>query len=294
VKPAPFAYHAPASVEEALGLLSSLGDEAKLLAGGQSLGPMLNLRLATPAALIDINRIEGLDYLTVDEEGALLLGPLTRHRTLEHSEVIRRGWPLLHEAIPYIGHLAIRNRGTIGGSLAHADPAAELPAVIMALEGQLLVEGPGRQRLVDAERFFASFFTTCLGPDEMLRAVRIPARLPGTGQCWIEFAARPGDYALVGVAVTVRLDTEGRYEAARLVCSGAAEVPLVGEAAVRLLGEHPSDELHASVGEAVSAAARPLSDVIASADFRRHLLGVLTSRALKVSVARAMAKGRAG
>jgi CO/xanthine dehydrogenase FAD-binding subunit len=291
VKPAPFAYHAPASVEEALGLLSSLGDEAKLLAGGQSLGPMLNLRLATPAALIDINRIEGLDYLTVGEEGALLLGPLTRHRTLEHSEVLRQGWPLLHEAIPHIGHLAIRNRGTIGGSLAHADPAGELPAVIVALEGQLLVEGPGRQRLVDAERFFATFFTTCLGPEEMLRAVRIPPQVPGTGQCWMEFAARTGDYALVGVAATVRLDTEGRYEAARLVCSGAAEVPLVADAAVQLLGEHPSDELHESVGEAVSAATRPLSDVIASADFRRHLLRVLTRRALKVSVARAKGPG---
>jgi CO/xanthine dehydrogenase FAD-binding subunit len=291
VKPAPFAYHAPTSVEEAVALLSSLGDEAKLLAGGQSLGPMLNLRLATPAALIDINRIEGLDYLTVDEEGALQLGPLTRHRTLEHSEVIRQRWPLLHEAMPYIGHVAIRNRGTVGGSLAHADPAGELPAVVVALEGQLLVEGPGRQRLVDAEKFFASFFTTCLGPQEMLRAVRIPPQPLGTGQCWMEFAARPGDYALVGVAATVRLDTEGRYAAARLVCSGAAEVPLVAAAAVRLLGEHPSDELHRSVGEAVSAVARPMSDVIASADFRRHLLGVLTSRALKVSVARAKGPG---
>ena len=291
MKPAPFAYHAPASVEEALGLLSSLGDEAKLIAGGQSLGPMLNLRLATPTALIDINRIEGLDYLRVDEEGALLLGPLTRHRTLEHSEVIRQGWPLLHEAIPYIGHLAIRNRGTIGGSLAHADPAGELPAVIVALEGQLLVEGLARQRLVDAKGFFASFFATCLSPEEMLSAVRIPAQLPGTGQCWMEFAARTGDYALVGVAATVRLDNEGRYAAARLVCSGAAEVPLVAGADVQLVGEHPSDELHRSVGEAVSAMAKPLSDVIASADFRRHLLAVLTSRALKVSVARAKGPG---
>jgi aerobic carbon-monoxide dehydrogenase medium subunit len=292
VKPAPFAYHAPASVEEALSLLSSLGEDAKLLAGGQSLGPMLNLRLATPAALIDINRIDGLDYLRVDEDGTLLLGPLTRHRALENSEVLRQGWPLLHEAIPYIGHLAIRNRGTIGGSLAHADPAGELPAVIMALEGQLLVEGPGGQRLVDAEGFFATFFTTCLGSEEMIRAVRIPAQVPGTGQCWMEFAARTGDYGLVGVAATVRLDTEGRYEAARLVYSGAAEVPLLADAAVRLLGEQPSDELHESVGEAVSAVARPLSDVIASADFRRHLMRVLTCRALKVAVARA--KGQRG
>lgn len=287
MKPAPFAYHAPASVEEAVGLLSSLGEEAKLLAGGQSLGPMLNLRLAAPTALIDLNRIEGLDYLRVDEVGGLVLGPLTRHRTLEHSDVVRQRWPLLHEAMPHVGHLAIRNRGTIGGSLAHADPAGELPAVILALEGELLIEGPGRQRHVDAEGFFSTFLTTCLGPDEMLREVRIPAQAPGTGQCWMEFAPRLGDYALVGVAATVRLDAEGRFEAARLVYAGIADVPLLADAAEQLVGEKPSDELHERVGEAVAAAARPPSDVMASGDFRRHLVRVLTRRTLRVTVARA-------
>jgi aerobic carbon-monoxide dehydrogenase medium subunit len=292
LKPAPFDYHAPASIAEVLGLLSGLGEDAKLLAGGQSLGPMLNLRLARPTALIDLNRIDGLDSLEMDEDGALLLGPLTRHRAMERSAVIRQGWPMLHDAIPYIGHIAIRNRGTIGGSLAHADPAGELPAVIVALQGQLLVEGPGRRRLVDAEGFFSSFFTTCLDPAEMLRAIRIPARIPGTGQCWLEFAPRTGDYALVGVAATVRLDAASRYQAARLVYSGVAEVPLVAEAAARLLGEKPSDALHAAVGEAAAEEARPSSDVIASADFRRHLLQVLTRRALGASVARAKGRGQ--
>jgi aerobic carbon-monoxide dehydrogenase medium subunit len=292
MKPAPFAYHAPASVEEVVGLLSSLGEEAKLLAGGQSLGPMLNLRLAAPTALIDLNRIEGLDYLEVDEGGALMLGPLTRHRTLEVSDVVRQRWPLLHEAMPHVGHLAIRNRGTIGGSLAHADPAGELPAVILALEAELVAEGPGRQRRIDAERFFSTFLTTCLSPEEMLREVRIPAQAPGTGQCWMEFAPRLGDYALVGVAATVRLDAEGCYEAARLVYAGIADVPLLADAAKQLLGEEPSDGLHERVGEAVAAAARPPSDVIASGAFRRHLVRVLTRRALRVTVARA--KGTAG
>jgi CO/xanthine dehydrogenase FAD-binding subunit len=292
MKPAPFSYYAPGTVEEAVGLLSSLGEEAKLLAGGQSLGPMLNLRLATPTALIDLNRINGLDYLHVDEDGALVLGPLTRHRTLEHSDAVRQRWPLLHEAMPYVGHLAIRNRGTIGGSLAHADPAGELPAVTLALQGELLVEGPGRQRRVDAEAFFSTFLTTCLGPEEMLREVRIPVQVPGTGQCWMEFAPRAGDYALVGVAATVRLDAKGRYEAARLVYAGIAGVPMLADAAKQLVGEGPSDGLHEMIGEAVAAAARPLSDVMASADFRRHLVRVLTRRVLGVAVARA--KGPAG
>jgi len=292
VKPAPFSYYAPGSVEESVGLLSSLGEEAKLLAGGQSLGPMLNLRLATPTALIDLNRISGLDYLHVDEDGALVLGPLTRHRTLEHSDVVRQRWPLLHEAMPYVGHLAIRNRGTIGGSLAHADPAGELPAVTLALQGELLVEGPGRQRRVDAEAFFSTFLTTCLGPEEMLREVRIPAQVPRTGQCWMEFAPRAGDYAIVGVAATVRLDAKGRYEAARLVYAGIADIPMLADTAKQLVGEEPSDGLHEMIGEAVAAAARPLSDIMASGDFRRHLVRVLTRRVLGVAVARA--KGTAG
>jgi CO/xanthine dehydrogenase FAD-binding subunit len=287
VKPAPFAYHAPVSVGEAVGLLSSLGEQAKLLAGGQSLGPMLNLRLATPTALVDLNRIPGLDYLRVEQDGALVLGPLTRHRTLEHSEVVRQCWPLLHEAMPHVGHLAIRNRGTIGGSLAHADPAAELPAVILALDGELLVEGPGRQRRVGAEEFFSTFFTTDLGAEEILREVRIPAQAPRTGQCWREFAPRLGDYALVGVAATVRLDDEGRYETTRLAYAGIADIPVLVDAAEQLVGEEPADGLHDRAGESVAAMARPPSDVMASGDFRRHLVKVLTRRALGIAAARA-------
>lgn len=286
MKPAPFAYHAPTCVEEAVGLLSSLGEDAKLLAGGQSLGPMLNLRLATPSALIDLNRIDGLDYLQVDENGVLVLGPLTRHRALEHSEAVRRGWPLLHEAMPFVGHRAIRNRGTIGGSLAHADPAAELPAVILAMGGELVIEGPSGRRQVGSEEFFLTYLTTCLAPQEMLREIRIPAQAPGTGQCWMEFSPRSGDFALVGVAATVRLDPQGRYEAARLVYTGVADVPLMVEGAEQLVGEDPSEAIHGAVGQAVAATIRPPSDVMASGEFRRHLVRVLTRRALAVAVAR--------
>lgn len=287
MKPAPFVYYAPNSVEEALGLLASLGDDAKLLAGGQSLGPMLNLRLASPSALIDLNRIDGLEYVRVNEEGTLLLGPLTRHRAVEHAASIRSGWPLLHEAMPFVGHIAIRNRGTAGGSIAHADPAAELPAAILALEAELVLEGPNGRRSVGAEGFFSTFLTTCVAADEMLREIRIPARASRTGQCWTEFSPRAGDYALVGVAATVRLDTAGRYEAARLVYAGIADVPVLAEAARQLIGEEPSDGLHEAVGEAAAAVATPSSDLMASAGYRQHLMRVLTRRALVLAAARA-------
>jgi aerobic carbon-monoxide dehydrogenase medium subunit len=287
VKPSPFAYYAPTSVEEALGLLSSLGDDAKLLAGGQSLGPMLNLRLASPSALVDLNRIDGLDYLRVNDEGTLALGPLTRHRTVEHAESIRTGWPLLHEAMPFVGHLAIRNRGTAGGSIAHADPAAELPAAVIALKGELVLEGPNGRRSVGAESFFSTFLTTCLAADEMLREIRVPASASRSGQCWMEFSPRAGDYAIVGVAVSVRLDTAGRYEAARVVYAGTADVPVLADATRQMVGEAPSDALHEAVGQEAAASARPSSDLMASEAHRRHLVRVLTRRALGVAAARA-------
>lgn len=286
MKPAAFAYHAPTSLAEAVSLLSDLGEEAKPIAGGQSLGPMLNLRLATPSALVDLNRIGELDVARVGEDGTLVLGALARHRMVEHSSLIREGWPLLHEAMPFVGHMAIRNRGTVGGSLAHADPAAELPAVVTALAGEFHIEGPDAARRVGADVFFSTYLTTCLAPGELLREVRLPVRAPRSGHSWMEFAPRAGDYAVVGVAAVVQLDADGRYEAARLVYAGVADVPWSAEAAQLLTGERPSEELHGRVAETAAEASAPPTDVIASSAFRRRLIRVLTERALRVAVAR--------
>ena len=287
MKPAPFEYVAPESLEEATSLLGEHGEVGKILAGGQSLGPLLNMRLASPEVLIDINRLDELSYIR-QRDGYLEIGALARQRTVERSPDIPRKWPLISDAMPYVGHMTLRNRGTVCGSIAHADPAAELPAVATALDAELRVLGPEGERTVSADEFFVSYMTTNLEPDELLAEVRFPPPRPRTGHAWIEIARRHGDYALVGTGAVLTLSEDNTCDAARLVYTGVAPVPFDERDAVELLvGEQPSEELFAEAAEHAATASEPGSDVHASAGYRRHLVRVLTRWALGKALERA-------
>jgi len=286
MKPPPFEYHAVASVDEAVSLLGDLGDEAKVLAGGQSLIPLLALRLARPAHLVDINRVA--DLATVANGNSLVVGALVRHRVAERSSTVRSANPLVADALGLIGHVAIRNRGTIGGSTAHADPAAELPAVLLALDGEVEATSRRGVRRVQASDLFRGFLTTSLAPDELLTAVRFPAWPAGTGWSFQEFSRRSGDFAIAGAAVTVRLDASGLIGEARIALSGVASAPVRATGAeAALTGQPPSDEAWAAASEAAATGLEPPSDVHGSAAYRRHLVAALTRRALRQAHERA-------
>jgi carbon-monoxide dehydrogenase medium subunit len=280
MKPAAFAYFAPNSLEEAVSLLAQHGDEAKILAGGQSLVPMMAFRLATPAVLVDLNGVDELDYAR-REERALVLGALTRHRAVAELG-LRQSCPMLADGVDLIGHPAIRNRGTVGGSLAHADPAAEWPAILLALDGEVSTIGPNGRRTIPAADLFETYFTTSLAPDEILAEVRLP--LPNGGQVrstFIEFARRHGDFALVGVAALAERAGDGSTRDARLALIGVADRPVRARAAeAALRGRQPTDEVLREAAHAVDGEIDPVSDVHASADYRRHLAKVLVGRAL--------------
>ncbi len=290
MKPPPFEYADPRSVDEVVALLGELGDEAKVLAGGQSLVPLLNFRLARPRYLIDINRVAELDYIR-PLDGGLVIGALTRQRSVERSALVRERCPLLFEAIQQVGHVQIRNRGTIGGSLAHADPAAELPAVVTALGGQLQVRGPSGERMLTPDEFFVSYLTTALAPDELLTAVVLPGWPAGTGSSFQEFSRRAGDFAIVGVAAILALDDAGRVERVGLALTGVGGRPFdaAALASSALRGELPEAQRLRVVAEQVGAAVEPDSDIHAPADYRKHLANVLTLRALTTAARRARA-----
>jgi carbon-monoxide dehydrogenase medium subunit len=289
LKPAPFEYQAPATLDAALNLLARHGGDAKILAGGQSLIPVMNFRLAEPAFLVDINKIPELDFVRRGEDGTLRIGALARHRRLERDPLVASAAPLLHEAVPHIAHPQIRNRGTFGGSLAHADPAAELPAVALALDARLRLLRAGGDRWVEARDFFAGLFTTALEPEEILVEAAIPP-LPGrTGWAFLEIARRHGDYAQAGIAARVTLDEAGRCREARLVYLSAGGGPVDAREAAGLLA---GEELSAAAIEAAAEKAShdeidPPTDVHATSDFKRHLARVLTGRALRRAAERA-------
>ena len=288
MKPPSFEYFAPTTVEEAVSLLGEQPGEAKILAGGQSLVPLLNMRLARPAALIDLNRVAGLDYIR-EADGKLTIGAMTRQRAVERSELVQRLHPLLHEATRCIAHPQIRNRGTVGGSLAHADPAAEYPAVAVALDAELRAAGPNGSRSIKSSDFFTTYLTTVLQPDEVLTEIRLPRLPERSGWSFLEISRRHGDFALTGVAATVTLNGGGSCSAARIVLFGVAPTPLRAHEAEQLLaGEAPSDALFEQAGKlAREAIDEPLSDVHAPAQYRRHVAQVLTRRALAEAVGRA-------
>ena len=300
MKPAPFEYHRPETLDEALALLAARGGEAKALAGGQSLIPAMNFRLARPATLVDLNGVAELAYVRPAEGegeggGDLRIGAMTRQRAVERSAPVERAAPLLAEAMPCIAHPQIRNRGTVGGSLAHADPAAELPAVMLALDARLEVRGRSGARTIPAAAFFTGFFGTALAPDELLVEIALPPLPARSGTAFVEVARRHGDYALVGVAALVTLEERGRCREARIALLSVGGGPVLAAEGMKLcVGEHASDELFRAAGDA--AATRdidPPSDIHASAAYRRRLAAVLTRRALGRAFQRA-GEGAAG
>jgi len=284
MKPPRFAYHAPTSVDEAVALLARYGGEAKLLAGGQSLVPLLNFRLSRPAALIDLNRIAALAYVREDGNH-VRIGAMTRQRTIEFSPMVRRRLPLLAEATTLVGHLPIRTRGTIGGSLAHADPSAEYPTILAALDGQVVVRGPRGERTLTAGQLFQGYLTTTLAADELLVEVRLPAMPEGAGFAFEELSRRHGDFAIIGIAVMIVRAGGGDCAVARLVTAGAGPVPVRLRAAEEILER---DGLSDAAVEAASSRAAelvdPPSDIHASAGYRRNLTRVLTARALRRAI----------
>lgn len=288
MKPAPFEYYAPPSLEEALFVLHNHGGDAKILAGGQSLVPAMNFRVVQPAALIDLNRVPELGYIREDGE-CLRVGAMTRERQLEFDEAIVKHAPLLHEAAPHIAHPQIRNRGTIGGSIVNADPAAELPVLMLASQARLKARSASGERWIDAKDFFVGMFTTALEPDEILVEIEVPFMPPRTGWSFLEVAPRAGDYAMMGVAALVTLDDDGKCKAAKLVYLNAGDGPVdAREAAQPLLGESPSDARIESAAQTASAQEiNPFGNIHASVEYQRHLANVLTKKALKIAVQRA-------
>ncbi|MBI1749676.1 MAG: xanthine dehydrogenase family protein subunit M [Acidobacteria bacterium] len=284
--PAPFEYHAPKSLEEALRLLDRHGDEAKLLAGGHSLLPMMKLRLAAPRFVIDLGRLKGLDYIR-EEQGMIAIGAMTTHAEIENSSLLRAKCPLLSETAAAIGDVQVRNRGTLGGSLAHADPAADYPASILALEAQMTMNSSMGVRAVDAAEFFLDMLTTQLRPGEILTEIRVPALGKGTGAAYCKLSQPASGYAVVGVAARVTL-------AAGKLAQIAVGVTGVGPKAYRavnvedaLRGKKASEKLLAEAARHAARGVEALADLHASAGYRSEMAAVFTRRALERAVARA-------
>ena len=290
MKPAAFEYRRPDTIDEALELLAEHADEAKILAGGQSLVPTMSFRLAQPSVLIDINRLGDLAYIREHDSG-LRIGAMTRQRAVERSSLVAERAPLVYETIPYIAHVQIRNRGTFGGSIAHADPAAELPAIMLSLDARMRVRSKKAERWIAASDYFVGLLETAMSDDEMLLEVEIPALPSGTGYAFVEFARRHGDYALVGVAARAKLDKAGNVADSRVVLMSVGERPVVAPSAASALnGQKPSvDAIRAAANAAATNDIEPHSDVHATSDYRRHLAEVLTARALRRAIERARA-----
>ncbi|MHB8587455.1 MAG: FAD binding domain-containing protein [Candidatus Dormibacteraceae bacterium] len=292
MKPAQFEYDDPQTLDEALELLARYGDDCKVLAGGQSLVPLMNFRLARPARLIDINGVASLAHITRDN-GRFVIGAMTRHFELEHSKVVAQGSPLLTEAIGWVGHSQIRNRGTIGGSVAHADPAAELPAALVALDAEFHVRSKRGKRVLGWKQFFVSEFTTALAPDELVTAVEMAEQDPSTGTAFVEYARRHGDFALGGAAVTLKLGPDGRCENATIALLSAGPAPVRAEGAERQLRGAKIDEssIHSASVDAVKGL-HPSTDIHGSTEYRVGLLQTMTERALTEAAQRARSKVR--
>jgi carbon-monoxide dehydrogenase medium subunit len=289
MKPAPFEYAAPDTLEEVLALKAQYGDDAKFLAGGQSLIPAMNFRLVQASLIVDVNRAPGLDVIERAGDGGLRLGGMARQRRLERDPFVAAQAPLLHEALPWVAHPQIRNRGTLAGSLAHADPAAELPVVVLALQARLLARSVRGERWLWAADFFQGLFTTALASDEMLVEVALPPLPARTGTAFEEFARRRGDYALLGVAAVLTLDEAGLCRQAKLVYLNAGEGPReASQAAALLAGQAPTAEAFAAAAEhAATHEIEPAGNVHATPDYQRHLARVLTRRALATAADRA-------
>lgn len=294
MKPAPFELVIPRTLDEALDSLAESGSDAKILAGGQSLVPLLNMRLSSPRRLVDLNRIAGLAGIQV-VDGFLVVGAMTRDRSVERSRLVATAVPLLADAIGWVGHPQIRNRGTIGGSIAHADPSGELPAVAVALEAEVALKSARGERVVAAANLYLGYLQTTVEPDEVVTEIRIPVIGPHTGHAWLEFARRHGDYAIVGAGTSVTLDPARDVVArASIVLTGVGGMPFRARDAEGILTGGPLDAAHVRAAvEAVRASLDPDADVHATAAYRRHLAGVLVGRTLARAHERARQAGRA-
>ncbi|MCB1696548.1 MAG: xanthine dehydrogenase family protein subunit M [Pseudomonadales bacterium] len=290
MKPAPFDYYAPETLEEALALLEKLEDDdidAKILAGGQSLMPMLSLRMARPDALVDLGKITTLDYIR-EEGDTIYIGAMTSKRTAEDSALLRNKQPLFHEATTHIGHRQIRNQGTVGGSFAHADPAAEYGAIAQALGMEMVLVGPDGERVVPAEDFYVSFLTTDISATEILVEVRAPIMPAGTGWAFQEICRRKGDLAIAGAAVTLRMDAGKCADVVIAVFGVNAIATRLGEAEQIVSGQVPTEAVFIQAGKAAAEALdEPITDVHATAEYRRDLTATLVKRCLAEAVQRA-------
>lgn len=288
MKPAAFKYVRPKSIKEAVAALAQAGDEGKIIAGGQSLVPMMNFRLLSPAVLIDINQIPALGLIEEQEDGSLRIGALTRHHQLETSEIVRIRFPVLHAAMKYVAHLAIRNRGTIGGSITHADPAAELPLMMKLLDAQIKIVSRAGPRVVEAEDFFVGALTSDVQDNELVTHITLPALPEAAGWAFEEVARRAGDYALAAVGVILKVE-QGKITEARLGVMGVADTALrIHEAETILFDQDCDVRTMDAVVRAVHCAIAPSDDLHASAQYRMHLVEVLTRRALQTAWLRAI------
>jgi CO/xanthine dehydrogenase FAD-binding subunit len=286
MKPAAFEYFRPGTLDEAVELLRRYDPEAKILAGGQSLVPLMNFRLAQPRYLIDTNGIRDLSYIR-EGEGTIAVGALTRHAEAEVSSLIEEKCPLMTEAVRCVGHRTIRNRATVGGSVAHADPASEIPCVLAALDGEVTVRGPGGERVIGASDLFVTLFTTSLTSDEILSEVRLPMIPRGTGWAWEELNRRNGDYAIVGAAVTLSLGGDGRCEGARIALAGVGVTPIrCREAEDALRGKAVTGETIRETAERCAEATDPNGDIHAAADYKKAMVVVFVERALRRALER--------
>ncbi len=287
--PGPFRYRRVRSVDEAVALLSQLGTDAKVLSGGQSLIPMMKFRLAEPSYLIDINPIPGLDFIE-ERDGMLRLGALVRESTLERSSLVRQRYPILHDTAEVIADPLVRNLATVGGNLAHGDPANDHPATMLALRAQVVARGPNGERVIPIDDFFVDTFVTALQPDELLTEIRIPAPPPRSGGAYLKFERKVGDYAIAAAAVFLALDEAGRIMQAGIGLTNLSYKPLRAVDAERaLLGQQPSEELFRHAAELAAQATDPVSDLRGPADYKRAVARTMTLRALRRALERAQA-----
>jgi carbon-monoxide dehydrogenase medium subunit len=285
VKPAAFAYVSVTSVREAISALERFGSDAQILAGGQSLLPVMNMRLAHPRYLVDINQVNELDYIR-EIPGGLAIGALTRHRTIERSELVERVNPLLQEAVKHIGHFVIRNRGTVGGSLASNFPGSEIGVVVRLLEAEIIVTGPGGQRTLSPEKFFTGYFTTDVQSAEIISEVRLPSPLQGSGYAFVEFSQRHDDPAIVSAAATVSLDSVGNVKEARIALGNVGGAPYLVKATSGLIGRKLDPRILTELDQAIVVEVDPDSSPVVSASYKKHLAGVLSRRAIETALQR--------
>jgi aerobic carbon-monoxide dehydrogenase medium subunit len=285
--PGKFSYHAPASVPEAIALLGEFGEDAKVLAGGQSLIPLMRFRLAQPGHVIDINRIAGLSYVRADGDG-LRIGALAREADVEAEPAVARAYPLLADAAAVIADPLVRNLATVCGNIAHADPANDHPAVMLAYRAEVVAEGPSGRRTIPIDDFFVDTFVTALAPDEVLVELHIPAPRPGSGGAYQKLERKVGDYAIAGVAAQIELGSDGRISQAGIALTNVGPMPIrASDAEAALVGRAPDDEALAEAADLAAAATEPVDDLRGPAEYKRAVTRTLTLRALRTAIERA-------